>query len=388
MGEPLTMGMIGCGSMAGAHLSSLRILWEAGLGGFRFVATCDTTEAAAAKMADDLAAIQGVRPAVYTDVERMLHAERGMAAVDVCTVHRAHHTVAVPCLEAGKHVTIEKPLAITMRAGRLMLDAAEKTGVVLQVAENYRRSPEQRAIRWAIKSGRIGQVRMVYWIDVGERIWYWTWREHRAEAGGGWPLDGGVHSADLFRYHVGDVREVFCEVRSYLPVRYRDPGNRGDPVPVDVEDTTMATLRFDGDALGQWISTSAAPGIGFNERAIYGSEGCVHLGQGLKRIDMDEPLSLEDLTAQHQAALSTEERERLYPRGVTDEVATELWEFVRACLTGGTVETDGWAGYRAEAICMALYESHAVHAPVQVKDVEELRLEEYQRDLNESLGLA
>jgi len=258
---------------------------------------------------------------------------------------------------------------------------------VLQVAENYRRDPTMRAVRWAVRSGRIGQVRMVYWVDVGERIWYWTWREHRAEAGGGWPLDGGVHFADLFRFLVGEVREVYCEVRSYFPTRFRDPDHRADPVEVDVEDTTVATLRFEGEALGQWTSTSAAPGIGFSEQVVYGSEGCLHLRQGLKRTDMAEPLSLAELTSEYQAALGEEERERLFPRGVTEAVATELWEFVQACRKGTPVETDGWEGYRSEAICLALYESHALHAPVQVRDVEELRLEAYQRDLNEALGL-
>lgn len=51
----------------------------------------------------------------------------------------------MPCLEEGKHVTIEKPLAITLRAGRRILEAAVDNRCQLAVAENYRRSPGERA---------------------------------------------------------------------------------------------------------------------------------------------------------------------------------------------------------------------------------------------------
>ena len=108
-------------------------------------------------------------------------------------------------MEAGLHVTIEKPLAITLRPAKMMLDAAKRTKRLLHVAENYRRSPENRAIHWAIRQGRIGKPRMIYWIESASGSGTGTARA-RDQAGGGWTLDGGVHFADLFRYHVGEVR--------------------------------------------------------------------------------------------------------------------------------------------------------------------------------------
>lgn len=370
-----------------AHRNGFAMLWEAGIRNFRVVACCDIEQARARSMAESVAEFQDFTPTVYSDVEAMLSTEQEMAAVDISTVHREHHTVAIPCFEAGKHVTIEKPLAITMRAGKRMLDAAAKAGTCFQVAENYRRAPDQRAIHWAIRSGRIGQIRMIFWVDVSERLWYWTWREHRDQAGGGWPLDGGVHFADLFRYHIGPVRSLYAEVRTFFPYRYPDREKRnGAPIGVDVEDTTLAEMRFDGDVTGTWISTTAAPGWGFGGRAVYGSEGTIHWGRGLKT--RTEELTMEELIEEYRAQLSEEESQRLFPNGITDTVATELKEFVDACLYGTPIETDGLEGYRAEAICMALYESAALHAPVVIEDVENLKLENYQRDLNESLGLS
>jgi predicted dehydrogenase len=386
MAEGLNLALVGCGGMMGAHQRGYQLLWEAGYREFRVVACCAIDEGRAAAMADGIAGFQGDRPAVFTDMEKMLAAESSIQAVDMSLVHRDHHRLAVPALEAGKHVLIEKPLAITMRAGKLMLDVAAKAGKLLAVAENYRRDAGHRATKWAIAQGRIGDLRMIYWIDIGERLWYWTWREHKDQAGGGWPLDGGVHFADLFRYHIGPVRTVSSLVRAYYPFRH---GTHGEPtgpaIPVDVEDTTLALMAFDGDVTGTWISTNAAPASGFNRRTIYGSEGCAEIGGGIKARDSET--SAEDLRSAYLAQLDEEEKERLFPRGVFDTVAQEICEFVRACLHGTPVETDGLEGYRAEAICFALYESQALGRPVTTEEVERLEVEEYQREVNEGLGL-
>jgi predicted dehydrogenase len=372
--------------MMGAHVKGLKQLWDAGLRDFRVVAACDIEKDRAEKLADDLAEVQGLRPSVYADVKAMLAGEKNMEAVDISTVHRTHHTVAIPCFQAGKHVTIEKPLALTMRAGKLMLDAAAQARSIFQVAENYRRSPRNRAINWAIKSGRIGKARMIFWVDVGERRWYWTWREHRAEAGGGWILDGGVHHADLFRYHVGEVTHVSARVGSFDPIRYRKVETLEDPIEVDTEDSVMALLTFESGALGEWTSTSAAPGQGFNKHGVYGEGGSILFDEGLK--SRTEELSIEQLEQDYMSSLSDEEKDRLFPGGVTDTVATELEEFFRAIRGGPPVEITGVEGYKGQAICEAVYESNALGAQVRVADIESLKIENYQRDLNESAGLS
>jgi len=384
--ETLNLALVGCGGMMGAHRNGLRALWEAGYREFRVVACCDIEEGRAASMADGIAEFQDTRPSVHTDLEKMLATEPDIQAVDMSLVHRDHHRLAVPALEAGKHVIVEKPLAITMRAGKLILDAAERSGKVLAVAENYRRDAGHRAAKWALSQGRIGDLRMVFWIDIGERLWYWTWREHKDQAGGGWPLDGGVHFADLFRYHIGPVRTVSSVVRAYYPFRHGTPDNpTGPAIPVDVEDTTLALMTFDGDVTGAWISTNAAPPAGFNRRAIYGSEGCLELGGGLRTRSGE--LSADSLRQEYLAQLDGEEKERLFPHGVFDTVAQEFCEFIRACLYGSPVETDGLEGYKAEAICFALYESQALGRPVTTDEIEALQVEEYQREINEGLGL-
>ncbi len=385
MAEAIRLAMVGCGGMAGSHREGYQKLWEAGLRDFRIAATCDVEKQRAEEMADKVAAFQGERPKVYGALEELLAAGSTFDAADIVTVHRAHHSLAIPCLEAGKPVCIEKPLAITLRAGKRMMEAAERSGQLLAVAENYRREPSQRAIRWAAQDGRIGEPRMLFWHDVGHRVWYWGWREHKELAGGGWSLDGGVHFADLFRFYLGDVTRLVALSKAYYPTRFKDEKAKSDPIPVTVEDTTMALLEFASGASAEWTSTNVARGQGFGRRVIYGSHGSLDLQDGLQV--GDEKRSVKELTADYMASLSPEEKERLFPRGITDPVATEMWEFVQALHGKARVETDALEGYKAEAISIALYESAVAGRWVTLEEVENLQVEAYQAEINADMGL-
>lgn len=388
MAEPLRIGLIGCGGMMGGHVKGFQELWTHGYRDFRIAACCDQDRSRAEKLAADAFEFQEEKPAVYEHVDELLAKESGMAAVDISTEHRSHHTIACACFEAGKHVTIEKPIAITIRAAHKMIDAAKEKGLVLHIAENYRRAHGERAINWAVKTGRIGKIRMIFWIDVTERLHPWGWRDNREIAGGGWSMDGGVHFADLFRYHVGEVGEMVAYSRAFHPIRYRNVEKMEDPVQVTVEDTTMALLEFENGALGQWTSTTTAPKHPFNDRVIYGENGSIRWGVGLE--SRTEKLSIDELIALHQSSISQEEKEQLFTRGISSRFAPlsfELHEFVEAVLRRGPVETDGVQGMKDLALSLAIYESEALGGPVKIKDIESGKVAEYQRQFDEPLGL-
>jgi len=384
MTETLRIAIVGCGGMMNAHVrKGFAPLWKTGFREFEIVACCDLREDAAAGMAGGIAEWQGKKPAVYTGVDALLEHAGDFDAADVSLVHSEHHAVAVPILERKKHLLIEKPLALTLRAGRAILDAAEDAGVVLSVAENYRRAPAQRTANWAIRSGRIGEPRQIYWLDCRERQWYWAWRDHKDKAGGGWLLDGGVHFTDLMRYHLGPVSRVTALCRQYDATRYRNRETLTDPVQATIEDTSMALLEFESGVTGVWAESIVSPGQALGRRMVYGSEGSLDLAAGVQRRGEDEPTSMEALKAEYMAQLGDDEKQRLFPFGLEDTVLQEIHEFVNACLHGGAVETDGMEGYRAQAVCMAVYESaERGGRPVDIADVESLEIEDYQRPLN------
>jgi predicted dehydrogenase len=94
-----------------------------------------------------------------------------------------------------------------------------------------------------------------------------------------------------------------------------------------------------------------------------------------------------DLVQEFIGSISAEEKERMFPRGVTDTVATELKEFIDAVATGSPVEITGLEGYKDEALSLALYESSELNAPVKIDQIESLEIENYQSRFNQMIGL-
>ncbi|PIY49685.1 MAG: hypothetical protein COZ06_13265, partial [Armatimonadetes bacterium CG_4_10_14_3_um_filter_66_18] len=390
MADTLRLALVGCGGMMGAHVKNgFALLWERGYREFEIVACCDAVESSAARMATGIGEWQGTTPVVYTEVETLLADEADLHAVDISVTHCMHHRVALPCLEAKKHVMVEKPLAMTMRAAKGMREAAEANGVLLNVAENYRRSPANRAANWVIKSGRLGRLRQFYWIDCQERRWHWGWRDELDQAGGGWTFDGGVHFADLMRYHVGPVSRATALTRQYNATRSLD---REDPqkgtLEATIEDTAMALLEFENGATGVWVESIVSPGQGMGSHIVYGEEGSLDFGAGLKLRGQEQPTPIGQLTDEFTAQLSGDEKERLFPFGLQDTISQEVHEFVEACLRGGSLETDAVEGYKAQAVCMAVYESAALGGqPVELSRIENLEIETYQSRLNAKIGV-
>ena len=385
--EPIKIALIGCGGMSGAHMNAFRTLWNKDLKLFDIVATCDVVEERAQERAKQAEEFQGKKPAIFTDFHDMLDKVPDIEAVDICTLHSEHHSIAVPCLEAGKHVIIEKPLGITMRACKLMLDASIRAQKVLAVAENYRLAVHERARRWAIQQGRIGKPRMFFWQDVGENLGKWGWRNFKHLAGAGWVLDGGVHFADLFRFHLGsDAREVYAITKQYEPFRYSDPKNRKGAWRVSVEDASMALISFDNDVLVQWTWVGSAAGRGFGHRVIYGSEGCIDWNGGLWLRDGTH-IDNDALIKEFMESISDEQKERFFPSGITDTVAIELKDFADAVRIGTVPEVDVMEGLKDQAICMAIFESAWFNRPVSLQEIERCELEGYQKEINEALGI-
>ena len=135
------------------------------------------------------------------DLDRML-AERHDA---VYILTPATHCFALRALAAGKHVAVEKPMAITVRAARRMIEAAQAAERVLVVLENARLRPEPRAAAWAARSGRLGDVQLLLGMMVGSAEWspdvvigHTPWRHDRL-SGGGVTTDFGPHLLDWAR---------------------------------------------------------------------------------------------------------------------------------------------------------------------------------------------
>lgn len=354
---------------------------------FDIVAMCDLDEQRAENLAKKAGEFQSM-PTVYTDLENMLN-RKDIDAVDIITTHSDHHVSTIACLEAGIHVMVEKPFALTIKAGQMMLNAAEKSGKILASAEPARRGLQTRATEWAMnKAGLIGDIRMFF----TERISYTLrvvvgtpWRHQRIYGGGGWIIDGEVHYMDVLRSFFGDVEKVYAETRNFESTRYLDAENLKNPVPSDVEDTALCVLTFKNGVIGEFVWTEAAVGESIRKQIYYGSEGSIDSS----RIQLKDgsTRSMEDVGKEFLNTLTADEKEKLFPHGIQNAVTLGIYDFLDAIRNNREPEVTGWDGFAASAICDAIYESAYCGESVKVDDVISGKVEAYQADINEHWGL-
>src|SRR4051794_5103591 len=122
--ERLRLAIVGCGAMGRRHLAGYAELIRSDFRNVELAAVCDLNEQNAEDLADEARSLTGARPRVFQSVTTMVEAIDGLSAADVVADARAHHRVAIECLERGLHVQVEKPLGLTMRACNLMVKAA------------------------------------------------------------------------------------------------------------------------------------------------------------------------------------------------------------------------------------------------------------------------
>jgi len=396
----INLGIVGCGWISERHTEAYQWMWENGLKYFNILATCDISKETANARAEQIAKFQGSKPVVYNDIQAML-AKGELDAVDVCT-HR-HGFAAIPSLQAGKHVVIEKPFGFTIKECRSIMDAVQE-GKLIAVAEGSRRTPSSRVFHWCIQKGMIGAPRMMFWDDVSWWTHYRDWRHHKLQSGGGGVLDVGVHFADLWRYLFGDAEESYSITKIYEPYKYFEPPHRPynypytkiyketvvegkiDKIKVDVEDTAFSLIKFGNDFALEWTMTSAAPRNEFSRHILYGSEGCMDFDSGKiwsEGKEYELPAMKEDMLAD----IDEETKDRYFPGGSDNQFVIELTDFARAVILKGNPEVDDIEGMKDLAICMAVYESSATGAPVKLKDIENGVIKFYQKEINDALAI-
>ena len=401
--DKLRLAIVGTGGIAGAHLDGYRIMREAGFDQFEIVGLCDNSPERRAAYAAKVRDIFGWEPAQFSSVEEMIGKE-GIVAADICTPHAFHHTTAIPCLEGGLDVMVEKPCGITMKATRLTMGAAKKADRICAVAEQVRRGIKARAMNWAVNEAKmIGDLRFFsvagcsHWDFNAEQYkgaYAWQWRLLKLLTGGGMIFDAGVHFSDMMLYLFGRVEEVYGWIGTFQDVTIESPelGTQ----KMDVEDTFITTLKFASGLVGNWSWSFSAPGEAVATQIFYGSEGSardrggwMHTFQNGGDITLNDGTQkpYEEIEAEFRAQLDAGTKERLFPYGVEHDVALECWDFVDSCLKRRKPEIPVETTQIAKGMCMAIYESATAGVPVKVQDVCDGKISAYQDPIDEYWGI-
>lgn len=237
MNDMLNFALVGCGRIAKRHSELLGLEQIAGA---RLSAVCDVKRERAVAIGE------AMKVPHYTDMHEMMQRE----AVDVVVVLtesglHAEHVVALA--KYGKHIVVEKPMALSLEDADRMILACDRAGVKLFVVKQNRFNVPVLKLREALEQGRFGKIVMgtvrVRWSRPQAYYDLDPWR-------GTWAMDGGVlanqasHHVDLLEWMMGQPVSVFAMARTAL-------------VDIEAEDTAVVLLRFRNGALGVIEATTA-----------------------------------------------------------------------------------------------------------------------------------
>ena len=251
VGQTLGVAVIGCGGIGQTHARAAREI-----PGARLVGVSSRDEGRARRVAE----LEGCR---FTTDPASLFADPEVALVSIATSSGSHASLALAAMAAGKHVLIEKPLAMTSADGRRVIAAAANRGLTLSVVFQRRFEETFSAIAAAVAAGALGRMLLVeascpYFRP---QSYYDTaaWRGTNADDGGAL-MNQGIHLVDLMLWLGGRARRVSAQMATQLH-------------QIEAEDLAVAVVNLENGALATLLaSTNLAPGFP-HALNLYGDQG-------------------------------------------------------------------------------------------------------------------
>ncbi len=378
------VALVGCGGMGRRHIVGFQKLRGIGRQDIELAAVCDIARPNAELARARAHELLGTVPEVFSSIEEAHRAIPTLDAIIVTTPPDLHAAVGVAALEAGLHVMVEKPIALTVRQSLQLIDAAARTGRHLAVAENYRRDPINRLAKALIDAGVLGNVFLAVQSSSGSggRVIITPWRHQRRS--GGIVVDMGIHYTDILEYLLGPIDRVMG-MSGQVDERRQDA--TGAWHPVDAEDLSVGIARFRSGAIASWLLNLAGRGERHFARMLYGTAGTL----SIPRDRTGEPLGLTLRQGGQDVAIGPDDQLALVPDFALDPttaalfggarpgrydlafpdidanlLAVELADFADAIIEDRSPEVTGTGGLRALAVVYGFLESERTGGAVAI----------------------
>jgi UDP-N-acetyl-2-amino-2-deoxyglucuronate dehydrogenase len=336
MGQTLKFGIVGCGRISDNHLQALTSPSVQA----ELVAVADIQEDRVRKKSEQYQ-VPG-----YRDYHEMVARHRDIDVLSVLTPTGYHARHVIDLARYGKHIVVEKPMALRVPDCDAMIAACRRHGGRLFVVKQNRYNRAVVAARQALESGRFGKMVMgtvrVRWRRDQTYYDHDAWR-------GTWELDGGViaqqasHHVDLLQWFMGPIEQLQCRIATRL-------------MTIEVEDTAAALFTFASGALGVFEATTATrPSDLEASLSILGEHGTVILGGNAVNRITHWQFDTETEEDERIRAHASEDVPNVYGHGHTEYLA----DVVQAILTNRLGLVEGDEGRKNVQILTALYESAA-----------------------------
>jgi len=262
----IKVGLIGGGFIGRIHAEALRRL-----GYVEVLALAEVNQELAEERAEELSI-----PNAYGDYRDLLK-NREIESVHVLTPNKCHFSMSKECVEAGKNVVCEKPVAMNSNESSELLKLAREKGVVHCLCHNMRYYPLVKQAREMVKGGEIGNIRLIHGHYLQDWLFLETdynWRLEAAVGGKSRAVaDIGTHWLDMVQHVSGQkVVSVYADLTTFIPVRKKPlkeletytvqelkPGDY-ENVKIDTEDHGTVLLKFSGGAKGVLLACQVCAG--------------------------------------------------------------------------------------------------------------------------------
>lgn len=343
--KKMRFGIIGCGRIAPKHAESMMALPEAEL-----VAVCDSVPENAQAFADKYGAVP------YTDYRQMLECE-DIDIVTIATSSDLHAEIGIAAAEAGKHVMVEKPMAMTLQSADELIAACHQAGVKLAVIHQNRFNKSIKLLRNALEEGRFGKLThgqaTVRWNRDDNYYAQASWRGTKLKDGGVL-MNQSIHNIDLLQWMFGDVESVF----GYTATNLRK---------IEMEDVGAAVLKFKNGAIGLIEAASTIYPKNIEETLnVFGATGSVIVG-GIA-VNRIEEWEFPDSEAEKKEIFAGQESDppNVYGFGHREIIA----DMISAVREDREPAVTGEEGRKALEIILAIYKCQETGEPVKLPMVE------------------
>lgn len=329
------VALVGCGRIAVRHAE---LLGGGHIAGAALAAVCDTVPGKASALGDTY----GV-PSFET-IAQMMTSGVKIDVVAVLTESGYHAENVIELAPYGKHIVVEKPMALSLDDADEMIRMCAEYGCRLFVVKQNRFNVPILKAREALEAGRFGKLVLgtvrVRWCRRQDYYDQAPWR-------GTWALDGGVltnqasHHVDVLEWMMGDVESVFAMSTTAL-------------VEIEAEDTAVVALRFRNGALGLIEATTATRPVDLEgSLSLLGERGTVEIaGFALNHM---KTWKFEEMDNRDDEVL---ERFSVNPPDVYGFGHRAYYDHVIDCLQSGREQlVDGLEGRRSLELISAIYES-------------------------------
>ena len=352
--KKLRFAVIGCGRIAKKHMEGIANNYEEA----ELVALCDTVLKHAQNKANDyneflkLKDIEKKDIELYQDYIEMIKNEK-IDVVTIATESGYHPQIAIDCMNAGIHVIVEKPMALSTTDADNMIETAKKNNRKLCICHQNRFNKPILKLRKAVEDGRFGRIingtaRILWNRDMS----YYTQAPWR----GTWELDGGtlmnqcIHDIDLLQWMMGgDVDSVYSQCGTFLR-------------EIEGEDFGAVIIKFKNGSIGIIEGSACVYPKNLEETlSIFGEKGTVCIG-GLA-VNKVETWRFEDFLENEEDILSQQEGD---PDSVYGYGHTPLFkDVIDSIIEGRQPIVSGESGKKAMEIILAAYKSRKTGMPVK-----------------------